>query len=197
VCGLLPWELALTVVLIPSTIAALGLHGSERISDLLHPGGAVWVLIAAPLTVAFVPLAATLYHWRRRHWWHGPQRSSWLLAMAASAGMLVLLVLLDAAFMRAVPYLIGGGLVTWLTLLALLGDAREELLARRTLGPALRELAWHQDLPDALEQVAVLQHEDPDGVYVLTGRRFRSLTWFFGPYVPLRILGTPSTHSQS
>lgn len=196
VCGLLPWELALTLLLLPTTVAAFGVPGGDRIADLLRPGGGAWVLISVPITLLVVPLAATLYHWRRRHWWTGPERGPWLLALVISAAVMLALVLLDAALMGTVPFLVGGGLITWITLVALLGDASEELQARRRHGASLRALAWHQDLPDALAQLAELQREDPDGAYVLTGRRFRALTWFFGPYVPLRILGAPSTHSQ-
>ncbi len=47
---------------------------------------------------------------------------------------------------------------------------------------------------DGLETCA--DREEPQGVFVLAGRRLRAHTWFFGPYVPPRILGDPSTHSQ-
>ena len=44
---------------------------------------------------------------------------------------------------------------------------------------------------DALEALAARRAADPDGYYVLTGLRFRSLTWFFAPFVSLLVLGVP------
>ncbi len=58
-------------------------------------------------------------------------------------------------------------------------------------------LAQHQDPADALEHIARLRQEDPAGHYLLTGLRYRSLSYFFGPMVPLRILGAPCAHTPA
>ncbi len=197
VTGLLPYEIAITLLLIPGTIASFGMHGGDALQSALAPGTKLWVAVAVPVSLLAVPVAATLFYWRRRHWWTGPQRGAWLKLLAASAGLVLLVVLGDAWAMRSVPFLMVGGIVGWLILVALAGDAWTELSAWRAIGRAPVELARHQDLADALEQLRELQGSDPDGHYVLTGLRFRSLTYFFGPYVPLRILGAPGLHSPS
>lgn len=194
--GLLPYELAFLVLMIPSYAASLIGGGADKLVDLFHPGGGPWLLVAIPVVLLTAPVAATLYHWRRRQWWSGPQRSRWLALVAASAGLVVVVVVADAWSMRAAPLLMALGVTGWLALVALAGDAWTEITAWRRLGCAPSELARHQDVADALEQLRDLRAGDPDGTYVLAGLRFRSLTYFFGPYVPLRILGAPSTHSR-
>ena len=194
VTGLFPYEIAISLLLIPSTLAAFGLGGSDQIMDFFTPGGGPWLAVAIPTVLLATPVAATLFYWRRRHWWTNAHRARWLMLLAASAGMMLVLVLLDAWLMHNTPMMAMGGVIGWITLVALLGDGGSELAAWRRIGGEPTELARHQDMADALAQLRDLQAGDPEGDYTLVGQRFRALTYFFGPYVPLRIIGAPSAH---
>ncbi len=194
--GLFPYELALLATMLPSSLAGLGLM-DRAWGERLAPGTNGWLALSLAMVLLGAPLASLLFYWRRRAWWSGPERGTWLRAVALSAGCLAVLVLLEGWALEHLPFLVAAGATGWLSILALLGDARDEIEAwRRPGGEAPTELAVHQDLADALDQLAALQAGDPLGHYRLVGRRFRALTYFFGPYVPLRILGHPSPHSM-
>ena len=49
-------------------------------------------------------------------------------------------------------------------------------------------LEAHQDLPDTIEALGARAE---GGHVVLQGLRYRSLSYFFGPFVPLVVLGVP------
>lgn len=54
----------------------------------------------------------------------------------------------------------------------------------------------HQDLSDALASAKVYAANQPDQPVTVTGQRFRSLTYFFAPYVPIVLLGPPDTRAR-
>jgi hypothetical protein len=191
VTGFFPMELALLVLMVPVGIAPIAGYHSPWVDalTLAHPAG---VLLSAAVILLATPLAATLFHWRRRAWWQGPERRAWLMLMAASAAFLLAVLLVQHVAMRLAPSLAGLGAVSLVAGVALALDAWEEIsLWRRAAGSAPQLFREDQDLADSLEALDTLHRDDPRGHYVLCGRRFRSLTYFFGPWVPLRILGVP------
>ncbi|MFH1464548.1 MAG: hypothetical protein ABIO70_09180 [Pseudomonadota bacterium] len=196
VTGLLPLELALLVVMIPTSLASMTGHGQSPLLEALGPGRPAGLLLTAAVILLATPLAATLFHWRRRAWWRGPERGAWLGLMAASAGLVLAVAAADFLALRSTHAVIAVaplGAISLLAGVALALDAWDEIgIRRRAAGAAPRLLREDQDLADALEALDTLRREDPRGHYVLCGRRFRSLTYFFGPYVPLRILGVPA-----
>jgi hypothetical protein len=191
-CGLMPYEWAITLLILPSTIAAFGAPGAGRLMDLLLPGGWLWIAVAIPVVLLGTPLASTLFYWRRRLWWTDERRGVWLWTVVTGAFLMLVLVLVDAILLRSMP--MGAGALAWIVIVALLGDAWDELRAWRAQGAEPRELARHQDVADALEELDGLRAAHPDARFVLAGLRYRSLTYFFGPWVPLRILRVDGDH---
>jgi len=192
--GLLPYEWAITLLLVPTTLASFGVGGSDALLELFLPGRGPWIAVAIPVVLVGTPVASLFFYWRRRRWWSGPQSGAWLRLVVASAVLMVALVLADAFLLRAMPFA-GAGALGWITIVALGGDAWDELRAWRKQGSEPVELARHQDLADAIEQLRELREAEPQARFVLTGRRFRALTYFFGPYVPLRIVRVDGDHT--
>ena len=106
--------------------------------------------------------------------------------MAASAIFLVGLVLVDALgsrWFRTSPEIWPGALLL-LGVWALGGDWWQELRMRRRASDWV-PVAQFQDVSDALRaRRDLMQKRSPEAV-VLTGLRYRSLTYFFGPFIPL------------
>lgn len=84
-------------------------------------------------------------------------------------------------------------------MLALAADWWTELSARwHTAGGAdLKTVEVHQDLSDALAAAKLYGLSSPDRPVVICGLRFRSLTYFFGPQVPLVLLGPPDLEPRT
>lgn len=191
VTGMLPLEVALLVLMVPGSLATL-MGFSEAIPPWLDPIRPASLLPVGLVVLGVSPLAATLFHWRRRAWWRGPERRAWLGLMVVSAALLIAVVLANLLAIRLLPWLTALGALTLVAGTALALDLWDEITVwRRAAGSAPRLFRNDQDLADALEALEALRRADPAGHYVLCGRRFRSLTYFFGPWVPLRLLGVP------
>lgn len=193
VSGLWPLEVGLLIAMGPSLLDTFGVPGLTDLSMDLVPGGQLYLeMVMAGVLLWLIP-AATLFHWRRRKELWGPQRKQWLRALGGSAAFLIALVLLDHLIWGQGGGLAWPGALGLLSLYVLGADWWEEVVAwRRSPAEApLRLIEQHQDPVDALEALAARRAADPDGYYVLTGLRFRSLTWFFAPFVSLLVLGVP------
>jgi hypothetical protein len=192
VTGLLPLEWALTLLMVPSSLAALTGY-REALPSALDPARPASLLPIAVIVLLASPVAATLYHWRRRAWWRGPERAAWIGLTAGSAALLLVLIGVDHLAQRWLPWSPSLGALSLLVGLALALDLWDEcVLWRRAGSTPPRVLREDQDVADALEALDALRRDDPAGHYVLCGRRYRSLTYFFGPWVPLRIRGAPA-----
>lgn len=196
--GLEPIQLPAAILGLAWGLASFGGDAASRILDDLLPGRPLWYALSIATVVVAVPLTSTLYYWRRRGWWTGPERPRWLAMQALTVAALLAFVLFEGLLASQLLLMAGGGLLSWIVLVALLGDLRSEIRAWRVApGGELQVLAEHQDVADALEELDRRQRQDPDGHYALAGLRYRSTCYFFGPFVPLRILGRPSTHSKT
>ncbi len=195
--GLQPLELPLAIL--GSIYAFTPFAGGtlDGLVEVLTPGTSGWLLFACLGVLLTVPLSSLFFYWRRRRWWTGPERGRWLAMQALTTAAILGIVFLENRGYALFPHLLVGGAVTWIVLVALLGDGWTEIRAwRSSPAGALSVLTEHQDVADALEDLEARRREDPDGYYALAGLRYRSLCYFFGPYVPLRILGAPTTHSR-
>jgi hypothetical protein len=198
-CGLWPLDVGLVVALGPPTLAALGLliFPAELIADLV-PGQRLYLEVVIAGVLLWVIPAATLFHWRRRRALWGPSRRVWMRTLGGSAAFLVALVLIDHVAWNQGAGLAWPGVLVVLSAYALAADWWTEIDAWRRSpgGRPLQILEQHQDPVDALAALAALRAADPDGHYAVTGLRFRALTWFFAPYVPLLVLGAPPDPSR-
>lgn len=191
-CGSVPLEAPVFLAAVSGTLAIT--------SDFFwQVGQALWtdpdrlLLVEVALVVLLVVPVSRWFYWRRRHRLReGRLRRHWLGAMAVSALFLIALAISDYLvwdwFYGAALY--WPGAVTLLVLWALAEDFREELKVRRALAtegePVVVEV--HQDVADALEAVQEIPESRRPR---LLGLRYRTLTYFFGPFVPLIIVASP------
>ena len=191
VCGLWPLDVGLVVALMPSYLDMFGVALPSDLLVDLAPGSPLYLEILMTAVLLWVIPAATIFHWRRRAELWGPRRKQWLRALGGSAAFLIALILLDHLAWDQSVGLAWPGTLVLLSLYVLGMDWWDELTAwRRAPAEApLRLLEQHQDPVDALEALEARRRADPDGYYVLTGLRYRSVTWFFAPFVPLLVLG--------
>jgi hypothetical protein len=196
-CGSVPLEAPIFLAAVSGALAIT--------SDFFwEMGQAVWanpdrlLLIEVVLVVLLVVPVSRWFYWRRRHRVReGRLRRHWLGAMALSAVFLIALAICDYLvwdwFYGAALY--WPGAVTLLVLWALVEDFREEVEVRRALTtdgePAIVEV--HQDVADALEAVQEIPESRQPR---LLGLRYRTLTYFFGPFVPLMIVASPEVQDS-
>ncbi len=191
-CGIEPLSFAFLLALIPSAVASLLPAALFRyLADALAPGTTSHLFIALALVLALGPLFAYLFHWRHRAALARPGTAmSWYRVQVKSVGALCLLVAVWYAFRQRVQadLLSSFTAVTLVVLAALVVDLAQEIRARRNApdGADLVPLAEHQHPVDALlDQAEIPETQHP----FVQGLRYRSLHWFFAPYVPLRVLG--------
>jgi hypothetical protein len=192
-CGTLPIELAVFLLVLPSTLQNF-FYLTPWLDDLvmwLAPNTPQYLMLQLAMIVVFVPLASRWFYWRRRkELARGENRKAWYEAQATSGLFMLALVLAWYGLYRLLPK------VSWLfpvTLVAvpavaMLVDLWQEIRARWN-APAGRDLVplqMFQDVPDAIE---ALRAVPPGRGAHLQGIHFRSLTYFFGPFVPLIVLG--------
>jgi len=181
-CGLFPLDLTLLLLLLPSTFVTwFDVQGL----DWLHPGSGAFVGLEVALLLLLAWPASRLFYWRQQELRQADPQG-WLKLVAFSSGFLMALVLVDslaARLFRDLPDLWPGTLLV-LGLWALGADWLEEWRLHR-LGGGWRPLAQYQDLSDALSARADHLLSHPDRQAQVTGLRYRSLTYFFGPFVPM------------
>lgn len=191
-CGLFPIELAYTFLILPSTLNNFfGWYYPDswlqRLAYHLTPSTKLYLAMELILIVIFVPLASSLFYWRRRKefkldanrpaWRHARYHSAVFLIGVAGAWFLAYW------FLYGAYWLLPSSLVL-IVACAIAADLRKEIRARWRVpgGVDLVVLESHQDVADAMEAGA------KSGL-VIQGLHYRSLTYFFGPFVPLNILG--------
>lgn len=192
-CGALPFDVAATVTTLPAIMAgATGSFALQSLAGRFAPGTTLaWVVVVASIAVV-TPLASVLFYFRRRQALMAPAtRPAWLRAWLLSAGGLLGLALASSATSLVAPeaHALGPTPLTLLVAAAIAVDLGREARARwraRARGVDLQPLAVHQDVADALEDAA---RRGDERAVVVQGLCFRSLTYVFGPYVPMVVLG--------
>ena len=195
-CGAVPLELGLSCITIPTTLRNLGIPGMNSVLSVLVPGTFALLAVDLAIIALSVPIVSSLFYRRRRqHLEADVEKPVWRRAQLESAaflgGGLVAMALLE--------HLVGPHAVMWLPSLlgvlyvtALTLDLAKEIMARwrAPAGADLVLIEETQDLAEALE--ARSDYLEAGRETVVQGLYFRSLTYFFGPYVPLRLLGVPA-----
>lgn len=203
VCGTFPLELAMLIGMLPAALSMfLWAPWLDEFGRYMVPGSLEWLgLQAAMIAVWLVPIS-TMFHWRRRSLLRSPDYARfWLAARAYSGLLLIGLAGADYLMYAGGPISLGllwPGSLTLIIVYALGSDLWTEIAARwRAPGGAdLKAVEVHQDVSDALASAKVYAAGQPDKPITVTGLRYRSLTYFFGPYVPLVLLGTPDTQRR-
>ena len=187
-CGLFPLELAFLIMILPSTLSQFfDLSWLNKVVGVLAPGSKPYLLLELVLLIVFVPLISSLFYWRRRKTFAGEEsRREWRLARIHSAVFLMCIVGAWYARYRLIPGAAWSfpSSVILVGACALCADLVHEIRARWHApgGVDLVVLESHQDVADAVDAGA------KNGM-VIQGLHYRSLTYFFGPFVPLNILG--------
>jgi len=186
-CGLFPLELAFLIMILPSTLSQFfDVSWLQKITGVLVPGSKPYLLLELGLLIVFVPLVSSLFYWRRRKaFGQDESRGEWRRARVHSAIFLMCIVGAWYAMYRLIPGSVWSfpSSVILVGACALTADLVEEIRARWNApgGGDLVVVESHQDLADAVEAGG-------KGL-VIQGLYYRSLTYFFGPFVPLNILG--------
>lgn len=193
-CGTTPIELGVSLVLLPATLNNLfQLPLLESLTEALYPGGGLALAVELAVVVISTPIVSALFYrrhitqlqsaavvpeWRRAQVVSGAFLGACLLAFA------LVTHLLGTTASTALP-----SVLTMIVVVVISLDLRDELRLRRT-APSEHDLLLleeHQDLFDALEARA--EYKESGREVFIQGLYFRSMTYFFGPYVPLKIYG--------
>jgi hypothetical protein len=186
-CGLFPLELAFLIMILPSTLSQFfDVSWLQKITGVLVPGSKPYLLLELGLLILFVPLISSLFYWRRRKTFSQEENlREWRRARIHSAIFLMCIVGAWYAMYRLIPGAVWSfpSSVILVGACALTADLVHEIRARWNApgGIDLVVLESHQDVADAVEA-------EEKGM-VIQGLHYRSLTYFFGPFVPLNILG--------
>ena len=159
----------------------------------LIPGSKTYLVLTLVIVAVLGPLGSFLFYWRRRAAFReNAARRRFRRAWAWSTGFLLALVVAQHCLFDwvGIATLVWPGALTVLVVTTIATDLWVEVRARWRApdGRDLEILASHQDVADAVEAAAEL----PSGrSAVIQGLRYRSLLYFFGPFVPLQVLGVP------
>lgn len=203
-CGSSPLEIGLLLALLPALLADwTASPWLETLAGRLTPGSGDHLALQLAAVAALALPFSALFYWRRRRMLRrAPYRGWWWQVRVASAAVLAGLALIDHVLIRLAPGPDAIGLPGALELLvwvALAMDFGAELRARRHApgGADLVPLETHQDLADGLAAHKAYAAAQPQHVFHLSSVRFRSLSYFFGPYVPLVLLGPPAAERRA
>jgi preprotein translocase subunit SecY len=189
-CGLFPLELAFLIMILPSTLMQFfNVSWLNELVGVLVPGSKPYLLLELGLLIVFVPLISSLFYWRRRKdFAQKDNLREWRRARIHSAIFLVCIVGAWYVLYRLIPGSVWSfpSSVILVGACALTADLVHEIRARWHApgGVDLVVLESHQDVADAVEAGGKGE--------VIQGLHYRSLTYFFGPFVPLNVLGTRS-----
>lgn len=190
-CGVVPLELAATLLMVPALLSNwFGWPWLTAVSQRLVPGSELFFAIELALVALAAPICARLFYWREVAAWRGSAAArGWWRALWPSLGCLLVLLAARQLVGRAAP---GGSvllpsLITLPIVVAIAADLWSEVRARWR-APGGRDLVpqqWFQHVSQALAQQAAAR---PESGAVLRGLHYRSLVYFFGPFVPIVLL---------
>ncbi len=193
-CGTLPLDVGLMLVMLPATLSAfLMLTPLETLSSMLVPGS-IWYTVFVIATVAAIVFpATTLFYWRkRRSFATGPDRKQWQRARLLSGAFLIAVVIVDNLVRAHQNHLwLLPDVWTLVIFYALVADWLAEIgihKHRDARKPSI--VGEYQDVSDALAAMNRCRESSPKESFVVTGLRFRSLSYFFAPFVPMRLIST-------
>ena len=190
-CGSLPLSFSVAVIMTPNSLAnLLDPAVAQGLMIYIQPGEVPTLILQLVVIGICVPVASSLFYLRRRDLLGAEEhRPEWLRSQLVSGGFLAAIAF--AVFLAAKWFPSWGVIVPrsfeLLMIVAIVFDFRDEVLARWRApgGLDLIPVESHQDMADALDALEDVGEEEGA---VLQGLHFRSLTYFFDPYVPLTIL---------
>lgn len=198
-CGLWPLELATPLTLLPVQLAVLiNTPWFRRLAEVMTPGSVHTLRIELGVVLLTAPLAAWMFYWRYRPALAKPDNAmAWFRARIYSVGFVVGI----AGVWYFLHNLFGNHIQSTLTVIMLVVgvaigiDLWVEIRARRHApgGADLVPLASYHHPVDALLD---LDEQPAHAGAVIQGLRYRCLTYFFGPFVPLRVLGVPESDDE-
>ena len=188
--GLVPIESAASLMLLPVTLANLGLPFVGG----LNADSMTFLVIESVLVVVLCILFSVLFHLPanlKRVSADLPTRTQLLRASVASAGYLLVLVLASHVALRLLPPGTTLTAVSVAIMTAVVLDVLHELSApagRISIWP-IHQLYSVQVAAKALRQAGIEFH--------LRGLHHRTLLQFYGPYVPVEVYAAPEQAEQA
>ena len=198
-CGSFPLELAWLLCLLPGLLATfLWAPWIQDLSALFSPGSDLCLLIQLGAVFALTVPISVMFHWRRRTMLKSkPYRAFWRSAQIFSGLFLMAAVGLDYFLAPGLDPIgpLWPGAMTLIFVYVLTADLLHEIDLRwRAPGAVdLVAIEVHQDVADALAAEKAFAHWQPEKGVSACGLRYRSLTYVFGPFVPLVLLGPDDT----
>lgn len=190
-CGLLPLDIAWLLCMLPLVLGNfLWLPGLQEFNARFYPGSTPFLVVEIALCLVFLPLASAMYYWRHRKGFAAQDPREWRRAWVFSG----LLLLGMVAYGEVAARYLGGSVGLLPTPLLLVGvvaigfDLVREYRFRRRLAAEPAALGVYQDVSDALRAA-----RGATAPVLIQGLRYRSLGYFFMPYVPLNVLGQEGT----
>lgn len=185
-CGLLPLEVAWLLCMLPALLNNfLWLPWLQAFNTRFYPGSTPFLVLEIALCLVFLPLASAMYYWRHRKGFAAQDPREWRRAWVFSG----LLLLGMVAYGELAARYLGGPAVLLPTPLVLVGvvavafDLAREYRFRRRLTTEPAALGTYQDVSDALRAA-----RGAAAPVLIQGLRYRSLGYFFMPYLPLVVL---------
>lgn len=185
-CGLLPLEVAWLLCMLPALLGNFfWLPWLQEFNAHFYPGSTPFLALEVALCLVFLPLASAMYYWRHRKGFTTQDPREWRRALSRSG----LLLLGMVAYGELAARYLGGPAVLLPTPLVLVGvvavafDLAREYRFRRRLTTEPAALGVYQDVSDALRAA-----RGAAAPVLIQGLRYRSLGYFFMPYVPLVVL---------
>jgi hypothetical protein len=195
-CGTAPYEAGLWPLAVGGfAVSFVYVDGLDEALALFAPGSWLYATVLAVSSAALAFPFSAMFNWRRRRdLASGRAARSWFKARLLSGGFLVALAAVDYLIARWLGPGLSGifpGLFALLIAYVLIADWWTEVRARWRAadGLELDLLETHHDVGDALEALRRLDDDAGFSEVLLTGRRFRGLSYFLGPFVPMLILG--------
>jgi len=190
-CGVVPLELAATLLLVPALLKNwFDWSWLTAATQRLVPGSNLFSALELALVALAAPLCARLFYWREVPGWRGPGRArGWRRALWMSLGFLLALVAVRQLIGRvsANSLVLLPSLITLPIVVAIAADLWDELLARWHAAGG-RDLVPQQSFQHVTSALTHLAAARTGSGAVLRGLHYRSLVYFFGPFVPVVLL---------
>ncbi|MFH1810535.1 MAG: hypothetical protein ABIJ09_17470 [Pseudomonadota bacterium] len=191
-CGTWPLVVASSLGMVPATLASLlDSHWLHELSRRLAPGSTIYLAFELTVITLVAVIATRLFYWRRQvgfvteHGasWRRLQWQSLAFVLGSTLAWFVVIHLVQTPLWLLSP-------VSLIAMTAIVADLFDEVRLRRRLpaGAQLQRLGEHHDVADALEELAGVVRD----AAIVQGLHYRSLTYFFAPYVPMAVLRLPS-----
>jgi preprotein translocase subunit SecY len=187
-CGTQPLELGTYILFL---MVSVSYYTSVKWIYDFTPGSLLYYVFLGFISLVFTVPFSIWFYWRHRQKIKSVSGNVWSKTVLASGIFVAALVGVDFIFSvgKVIPSDFWPGALYLVVVYALCEDWHREFSAHRNAEGKLEEIEIHQDLTDALTRAAELAQENTWRNILVSSVRFRSLSYFFGPFIPLVILG--------